>query len=219
MMPGCAMSSTAPPAGSSWPGAASFVGMWILMMVPMMLPALVPMLRRYRSVVPEEGRARLALLTAWVGAGYFLVWAVAGLALYPLTIVLRTVAAGRPAIAGIVPWAAGTVVLIAGILQLTAWKARRLAGCREAPVRLRADSSTAVRHGSHLGGRCGQCCGNLRAILIALGAMDLRVMTVVTAAITAERLAPAGERVAQAVGLGAVVLALAWMARSVGAGL
>lgn len=38
-------------------------------------------------------------------------------------------------------------------------------------------------------------------ILLVVGVMDLRAKAVVTAAITAERLAPAGERVARAIGL------------------
>src|SRR5512139_466229 len=42
--------------GQTWPGvAASFLGMWVVMMVAMMLPSLVPMLWRYRDAV---GRAR-----------------------------------------------------------------------------------------------------------------------------------------------------------------
>jgi len=38
------------------------------------------------------------------------------------------------------------------------------------------------------------------AILLVIGVMDLRAMAVVAAAITVERLAPAGERVARATG-------------------
>ncbi len=38
------------------------------------------------------------------------------------------------------------------------------------------------------------------AILLVIGVMDLRAMALVTAAITVERLAPAGERVARAIG-------------------
>ena len=38
------------------------------------------------------------------------------------------------------------------------------------------------------------------AVLLVIGVMDLRAMAVVTAAITIERLAPAGERVAQVIG-------------------
>jgi predicted metal-binding membrane protein len=47
-----------------------------------------------------------------------------------------------------------------------------------------------MRFGLH----CGLSCANLTAILLVAGVMDLRAMTVVTAAITAERLAPTGER-------------------------
>src|SRR5438094_865007 len=54
-------------AGQTWAGAtASFVGMWVVMMVAMMLPSLVPMLARYRRAV---GSARLGPETVLVAAG------------------------------------------------------------------------------------------------------------------------------------------------------
>ena len=48
--------------GQTWPGAAaSFLGMWIVMMVAMMLPSLVPMLWRYRELRRQRREApRLA---------------------------------------------------------------------------------------------------------------------------------------------------------------
>src|SRR5262249_46170816 len=53
--------------GQTWPGAAaSFLGMWVMMMVAMMLPSLVPMLRRYRQTVCRTGEMRLGPLTALV---------------------------------------------------------------------------------------------------------------------------------------------------------
>ena len=56
--------------GQTWPGAAaSFLGMWVVMMVAMMLPSLVPMLWRYRQAVGRTGETRLDRLTALVGAG------------------------------------------------------------------------------------------------------------------------------------------------------
>src|SRR5690349_14140006 len=58
--------------GQTWPGAAAtFLGMWTVMMVAMMLPSLVPMLRRYREAVGKPGEAKLGRLTAIVGVGYF----------------------------------------------------------------------------------------------------------------------------------------------------
>src|SRR5580765_8534667 len=54
--------------GQTWPGAAaSFLGLWVVMMVAMMLPSLVPMLWRYRQAVGRSGETRLAWLTALVG--------------------------------------------------------------------------------------------------------------------------------------------------------
>ncbi|HUA77040.1 MAG TPA: DUF2182 domain-containing protein [Acetobacteraceae bacterium] len=204
--------------GQSWLGAgSSFLGMWVVMMAAMMLPALVPMLRRYRRAVRGAGAARLAWLTAIVGAGYFLVWAALGMAAFPLGAALAAVEMRAPAVARAVPLAAGMVVLIAGALQFSAWKARALACCREAPGPGRApaaNAGTAWRHGLGLGLRCSRCCGNLTAVLLALGVMDLRAMAVVGAAITAERLAPEGERVARAVGAVVVVAGLVLMARA-----
>ena len=155
-------------------------------MVAMMLPSLVPTLWRYR-------KAGLGWLTALVGVAYFVVWTVFGMAVFPLGI----------ALARALPIAVGVVVLIAGSLQLTAWKARHLACCREAPGRgrtLPADAGTAWRHGLRLGLHCAKCNVGLMAILLGLGVMDLRAMAVVAAAITVERLAPAGERIARATG-------------------
>ena len=190
--------------GQTWLSAAgSFLGMWVLMMVAMMLPSLVPMLWRYRQVVSKRGEMRLGRLTALVGVGYFFVWTVFGMVVFPLGVALTAVAMRLPALAPAVPIAVGVVVLIAGALQLTAWKAHHLACCREAPGRgrtLPADAGTAWRHGLRLGLHCSYCCAGLTAILLVIGVMDLRAMAVVAAAITVERLAPVGERVGRATG-------------------
>ena len=195
--------------GQTWPGAAaSFLGMWVVMMVAMMLPSLLPMLWRYRRGRPRHSRDRLGRLTTLVGAGYFVVWTAFGVAVYPLGAALAALAMQQPAVSRAVPAAIGAVVLIAGALQFTAWKARRLACCRNAPGHGRAlprDAASAWRLGLRLGLQCAACCGNLMAILLVIGVMDLRAMAVVTAAITAERLAPAGERVARAIGIAVVV--------------
>src|SRR5262245_59638598 len=61
----------------SWlEAAASFLGMWVVMMVAMMMPSLIPMLSRYRRAVGRAGGPRLGRLTALVGVGYFAVWTV-----------------------------------------------------------------------------------------------------------------------------------------------
>lgn len=204
--------------GQTWTGAAaSFLAMWVVMMAAMMLPSLVPMLGRYREAVGAAGQKRLARLTALVGVGYFAVWAVFGVAAFAVGAALAEVAMRQPALARAVPFAAGTVVLIAGALQFTAWKARQLECCRTAPGpgrELPSDAGTAWRHGLGLGLRCGCCSGGLMAILLVVDVMDLRAMTVVAAAITVERLAPASERAARAVGAAALGAGLFLIARA-----
>ena len=206
--------------GQTWSGAAaSFLGMWVVMMVAMMLPSLVPMLWRYLQAVGRPAEGRLGLLTALVGVGYFFVWTLFGMAAFPLGVALAAIEMQQPALARAVPIAIGVIVLIAGAHQFTAWKAHHLECCREAPGRgrtLPADARTAWRHGVRLGIHCSCGCAGLTAILLVIGIMDLRVMALVTTAITVERLAPAGERVARAIGAVIVGAGLVLIARSAG---
>jgi len=196
--------------GQTWIEAiASFLGMWVVMMAAMMLPSHVSMLWHYRQAVRSRGESRLGRLTLLAGLGYFVVWSLFGLAVFPLGIVLATVEMEYSVLAHAVPVAGSVVILIAGAVQLTSWKAHHLASCRELPAHGRtmpAQARTAWRQGVRFGLHCSLTCANLTAILLVIGVMDLRAMAIVTAAITAERLAPAGERVAQATG-GAVIVA------------
>lgn len=208
--------------GQSWPGAvASFLGMWTVMMAAMMLPSLMPMLWHYRQAVRGTGETRLGGLTALVGLAYFLVWTLFGMAVYPIGVALAAVEMQLPALARTVPLASGVIVLIAGALQFTQWKARQLACCRETPGHRRtlmADAATAWRHGLRLGLHCCICCAPSTAILFVIGIMDLRAMAAVTAAITAERLAPSGERVARVIGAVVIGAGLLLIARTAGPG-
>ena len=204
--------------GQTWAGAAaSFLGMWVVMMVAMMLPSLVPMLWRYRQAAGRTGEPHPARLTVLVSLGYFSVWTVLGIAAFALGIALAALEMQQSALARAVPVAVGVVVLIAGALQFSAWKARQLACCRAAPDprrRLPANAATPWRDGLRLGLRlgvhCSYCCAGPTAILLVVGVMDLRAMAVVTAAITIERLAPAGTRVARAIGA-VIVAAGLWL--------
>jgi predicted metal-binding membrane protein len=199
-MPMCGQSGLGP--------AASFLGMWAVMMAPMMLPSLAPRLWRYRQAVGGAGRGRSALLTLIVAAGYFLIWTLAGAAVYPAASAIGAVTMRHPALAQGVPIAIGLVVLAGGALQLTRWKARSLARCRDACyLESRghlgaswANPSGAWRHGLRLGLECVQCCAGLTLALVVTGMMDLPMMLAVTGAITLERLAPAGVRIARVTG-------------------
>src|SRR3954470_1823298 len=208
--------------GQTWAGAAaSFVGMWVTMMTAMMLPSFAPTLWRYRRSVERTRQTHPGRLTALVALGYFFVWTFFGLAVFPVGVATAVIEMEQPMLARAVPIAAGLLVLIGSAVQFTKWKAHHLTCCREAPGRgrtLPADAHIAWRQGIHFGLHCGLCCANLTAILLVLGVMDLRAMAVVTAAITAERLASAGEHVARAIGLIVVGAGLILIARAAGLG-
>ncbi len=193
----------------TWIGAASsFMGMWIVMMIVMMLPSLVPMLRRYQRIVAGEKASLIGWRMLLVGTGYFTVWTALGIVVYPFGAALAAVEMQSALVARAIPTAAGVIVLLAGLLQFTSWKSRELACCRKGLPCNRdcqgrdcaSSARTAFRHGLNLGLHCCYCCAGLTAFMLVMGVMDLGVMAAVAVGITAERLAPAGERVARAIG-------------------
>ncbi|WP_104012051.1 DUF2182 domain-containing protein [Burkholderia anthinoferrum] len=198
---------------------AAFAGMWGAMTVTMMLPVLAPLLWRYwKRIGPRTAQPAWRVVVAEVG--YFSVWMALGALVFPIGAALTTAATRLPALARAMPFAAGAVVLAAGALQFSRWKARRLACCRHAAAHgghlPRAAAVTAWRYGVHAAIRCAACCGNLMAVALAAGMMDLRVMAAVTVAIAAERVAPAGWRVWRIVGCGTVAGGIAMIARAAG---
>jgi predicted metal-binding membrane protein len=197
--------------GQAWASATvSWLGMWIVMMAAMMLPSLAPMVWRYYEAMTRHGEMRLGRQSALVSMGYLCVWTLLGMAVWPLGVALAEVEMQQPALSRAVPTAVGVIVLIAGFYQFTARKAHHLACCRT----LAPDAISAWRYGIRLGLHCSYSSAGLMAILLVMGVMDLRIMAVVTAAITAERLAPVGERVAQAIGVLAVGAGVLLIARA-----
>lgn len=157
------------------------LGIWTAMMLAMMVPSLIPMLARYRRSVHGARGMRLHGLTGLAALGYFTFWAAAGVVLYLLAAQMTMPAR----------WA---LLMVAGAVQLSAWKRNQLAHCRaqggcghHAP----GGGLAALRHGLRLGVHCGLCCGNLMLALVAVGAMNPLAMLAAAAAISGERLVPA----------------------------
>ena len=182
--------------GQSWFGAAAtFLGMWVVMMIAMMMPVLVPMLSRRRSAFGTV-------------AGYFFVWTLCGAMVFPFGIAIAEWVMRVPPVARAAPMATGIVLVLAGATQFSAWKMRQLACCRTASrCELRGDINP-WRHGLRLGLDCVLCCAGPTGVLLAVGVMDLRAMAFVTVAISAERLAPRGELVARVFGAIAIAIGL-----------
>ena len=81
-----------PMCGQTWmAAAASFIGMWTVMMVAMMLPSLAPLLWRHRP---------MAAVAA--GAGYFFVWTALGAIIFALGAAFAEAAMRVPSLARVV---------------------------------------------------------------------------------------------------------------------
>jgi len=201
-----------PGPGQGWLGATlSFIGMWTVMMVAMMLPSLTPTLWRYRQDIGQAGRAHPEARTALMGLGYFLVWVVFGAATFPVVAALAAMAMRVQAMARMVPLAIAAIMLLAGLWQFSPWKAYGLACCRETPC-----TGSAWRDGVRHGVRCIRSCGGLTVAWVAIGVMDLHAMLLVTLAITAERLAPTRFPVSRLVGALVVTQGLLLLVRAAG---
>jgi predicted metal-binding membrane protein len=180
-----------PMPGQSWIGAAaSFLVMWTAMMAVMMLPSMAPMLWRHRGSLGADGIHREAR-TGLVGLGYIAVWIVVGVVVFSIGAALASVEMRWPPLVRTEPVVRIAVVVLAVVVQLRRWRAR-IIGRPAAPGYIHESPRSlgeAWRNGLEQGVLCARSCSALVAIQLALGIMDLRVMAVVTAAITADRLA------------------------------
>lgn len=217
LMPGgWSMTMTWMPGGDWSVAAFSFLGMWVVMMISMMMPSLVPMLVRYRKAIGKNSQEPVDWLSLLAGTGYFFIWTVFGIAVFPLGVALSKAEMQQPELSRAVPVAVGVVVLVAGLLQFSRWKSKQLDCCRQAGCSMKTPASAggAWQLGLRFGLHCIQCCFGLIMILLVIGVMDLRMMVVVAIAITAERLAPVGMRVSQTIGTLAIAAGLFLIARA-----
>jgi predicted metal-binding membrane protein len=160
---------------------AFFVALWVSMMAAMMLPGAAPaVLRRARA----SGRVRTVPL--FLGS-YLAVWTLVGVAVYALY---------RPHES----FAAGAVVIAAGIYELTPLKRYFRRRCRES-----------IRSGFEFGLYCVGSSIGLMLMLVALGVMSIAWMAVIAVLAVAQKLLPAKAAVdvplaVAIVGLGILIL-------------
>lgn len=191
--------------GQTWLGAAAtFVLSWTVMMAPMMLPPLTPGLWAFWRQTRCEASAEAASLhTALVALSYFLAWAMAGVVVFAAGATLAALSMRSTALAQAAPVAPNAVIVLAGVVQFTGWKARRIACCKSAPLHrfiAPIGARLACLHGVRLARHCGYCCANLMLALLVFDMMDWRAMTAATLAMGAELLVPAPRLMAKAIG-------------------
>ena len=187
-------------------GAASFTGMWLLMMAAMMLPSVTPVVLLFRTM--QRGRATHGSPTvptaAFVG-GYVVVWVLAGIGADLAYVLTQAVGDKLRAGSNAVPYLGGGIIVLAGLYQFSPLKHVCLAHCRS-PFQIilhgwRDGRLGALRMGASHGLYCLGCCWGIMAVLFVMGLMNLAWMAALSILIAVEKLTPWGLVLSRVVGL------------------
>jgi predicted metal-binding membrane protein len=188
--------------------------MWAVMMTGMMLPSSSPMLLLYGVVARRSQHATAARQIYALAAGYLTVWTVFSLAATTVQRALVALLLVSPMMEITKPAVGATLLLVAGLYQLTPLKRACLRRC-QSPLgflvsRWRTGFSGAFTMGLEHGAYCVGCCWALMLLLFAGGVMNLTVIAALTAFVAFEKLAPIGMHSARISGVFLMAAGL-WM--------
>jgi predicted metal-binding membrane protein len=188
--------------------------MWAVMMTGMMLPSASPLLLLYGVVARRSAEPTAARQCYALAAGYLTVWTVFSLGATALQRVLAAILLVSPMMEITRPAVGATLLLIAGVYQLTPIKHACLRTCQSPLVflmsRWRGGLSGAFVMGLEHGAYCVGCCWALMLLLFAGGVMNLTVIAALTAFVAFEKLAPLGMHAARISGV-VLILAGFWI--------
>lgn len=189
--------------------------MWAAMMAGMMLPTVTPLLLLYaRAARTRAGIANPAARIYALAGGYVAVWALFSVGATALQRALAEAFVLTPMMEPSSPRVAAALLFVAGLYQLTPFKAACLRGCRSPITALsahwREGTGGAFRMGLSHGLYCLGCCWALMLLLFAGGVMNLAVILALTAWVALEKLAPLGPRTTWASGV-LLLAAGAWI--------
>ncbi len=172
--------------------------MWVVMMVAMMLPTAAPLLLIHARLA-RAGRDRGESIapTGVFAAGYLLAWTVFSLAATLEQWALERAALLSPKMAAATPYLGATVLIGAGVYQLTPLKRVCLTHCRS-PLDFvmhhwRRGFAGALRMGLEHGLYCVGCCWFLMGLLFVGGVMNVTWIALISIFVLLEKAAPRGE--------------------------
>lgn len=176
---------------------------WVTMLTAMMLPSEVLYVRVFATLLKvgakdaPEGRGRFLLVTLFI-AGYGLAWLAYGVIAFVLDAIVRVCAFEFFAWDKGGPLLAGSVLLLAGIYQVSPLKTACLTHCRSPLSFFTRNWRTGCFGSLHMGLShglvCVTCCWALMAVMFAVGVMNLIWMGLLTIIMFAEKVLPLWNR-------------------------
>ena len=202
-VPSAAMTAMAP----SWTLAyfALMLAMWWVMMVAMMLPSAAPIVLLFATVNRKSRQqGRTWVPTSIFAAGYLVAWGGFSLIAVILQWGLERLAQLSPMMQTNSAWLGATLLVGAGIYQLTPLKQACLRHCRS-PFEFiahhwRTGTGGAFRMGLEHGLFCLGCCWVLMVLLFYGGVMNLWWIAGIALYVLIEKTAPAGPRIGRFTG-------------------
>jgi predicted metal-binding membrane protein len=182
------------------------LAMWAVMMVAMMTPAVAPVVLLTATVERRRGE-RAPVTMAWLAlAGYFAIWAGAGVAATALQWALHEAGLMANAMGGLRPRIAGATLMGVGLYQFLPAKAACLRLCRSPVETLaqywRPGPGGAFRLGLRHGFYCLGCCWALMLVLFVSGIMNLMWIAILSVLVLAEKLLLRGQMFGRLAGVG-----------------
>lgn len=184
--------------------------MWSVMMMGMMVPTAAPMILLFATVNRRQReQQRPFVSTAVFLSGYVLVWCgfatvatVGNWALHVNSLLDSMMGESTSAYVG------GSLLMVAGAFQWSRLKYVCLTHCRS-PISFlmngwREGSWGALRMGLQHGAYCVGCCWILMGLLFVLGVMNLLWIATLAGFVLLEKVAPQGQNLSRATGLGLV---------------
>jgi predicted metal-binding membrane protein len=187
--------------------------MWSIMMVAMMLPSALPAILLVERVAAScrernASRAAVSATTPLFVAGYLASWTAYSVVAATVQWALHGALLVSDAMASASPVLSGSLLVGAGLFQLTPLKIRCVTHCRSPLSFLmghwREGAWGAFRMGVGHGSYCVACCWALMALLFVLGVMNLIWVTALAAIVLLEKTLPAGRWVTGSLGAGLI---------------
>jgi predicted metal-binding membrane protein len=167
--------------------------MWLVMMIAMMTPSVAPLILIFAMVNRQrKQQERPFVNTAYLMAGYFLVWALFSLVATSMQWLLQQISLLNPEMKITSKTLGGLILIVTGIFQFLPLKHTCLQYCRTPLAFIhqhwKEGKQGALRMGMKNGLYCVGCCWMLMVLLFVAGVMNLLWVALIAVFVLVEKI-------------------------------